>query len=86
MASSRLHPLQIDHFFEALAPDRRYEAIGVILSGGATDGTVGLRAIKAQDGITFAQDGSAQHMSMPRSAVAAGCVDFVLRRRFSPGA
>ncbi len=69
----------IDFFFEALAHDQRERAVGVILSGTATDGTLGLEAIKAEGGITFAQDDSAQYDSMPRSAVAAGCVDFVLK-------
>ena len=50
----------------------------MILSGTATDGTLGLTAIKAEGGITFAQDDSARYASMPRSAVAAGCVDFIL--------
>jgi two-component system CheB/CheR fusion protein len=68
----------IDSFLESLAPDQRERAIGVILSGTATDGTLGLEAIKAEGGITFAQDESAKYDSMPRSAVAAGCVDFVL--------
>ncbi|MGH8624912.1 MAG: chemotaxis protein CheB, partial [Gammaproteobacteria bacterium] len=68
----------IDFFFESLAEDQREQAIGVILSGTATDGTLGLTAIKAEGGITFAQDDSARYDSMPRSAVAAGCVDFVL--------
>ena len=68
----------IDFFFESLAQDQRERAIGVILSGTATDGTLGLAAIKAEGGITFAQDDSARYDSMPRSAVAAGCVDFVL--------
>ena len=68
----------IDFFFESLAEDQRQRAIGVILSGTATDGTLGLEAIKAEGGITFAQDDSARYDSMPRSAVAAGCVDFVL--------
>src|SRR5204863_8314709 len=71
------HP--IDAFFESLAHDQRQRAIGVVLSGTATDGTVGLEAIKAEGGITFAQDDSAKYNSMPRSAVAAGCVDFVLK-------
>lgn len=69
----------IDTFFEALAQDRREQAIGVIPSGTATDGTLGLEAIKAEGGITFAQDDSAKYDSMPRHAVAAGCVDFVLK-------
>ncbi len=68
----------IDFFFESLAQDQRERAIGVILSGTASDGTLGLEAIKAEGGITFAQDESAKYDSMPRSAVAAGCVDLVL--------
>src|SRR2546425_13042487 len=71
----------IDFFFESLAQDQRECAIGVILSGTASDGTLGMEAIKANGGITFAQDESARYDSMPRSAIAAGCVDFV----FSPG-
>ena len=69
----------IDSFFESLAQDQRERAIGVILSGTATDGTLGLEAIKAEGGITFAQDDTAKYDSMPRSAIAAGCVDFVLK-------
>ncbi len=68
----------IDMFFESLAQDQRERAIGVVLSGTASDGTLGLEAIKAEGGITFAQDDSAKYDSMPRSAVAAGCVDLVL--------
>jgi two-component system CheB/CheR fusion protein len=68
----------IDFFFESLAEDQKEMAIGVILSGTATDGTMGLEAIKAEGGITFAQDDSARYDSMPHSAIAAGCVDFVL--------
>jgi two-component system CheB/CheR fusion protein len=68
----------IDFFFEALARDQQERAVGVILSGNASDGTVGLEAIKAEGGLTFAQDASARYDSMPRSAVAAGCVDAVL--------
>ena len=68
----------IDTFFESLALDRRERAVGIVLSGTATDGTLGLEAIKAEGGITFAQDHSAKHDSMPRSAVASGSVDVVL--------
>ncbi|HUQ34754.1 MAG TPA: chemotaxis protein CheB [Aestuariivirga sp.] len=67
----------IDFFFESLAQDQRERAIGVVLSGTASDGTMGLEAIKAEGGITFAQDHSARYDSMPRSAIAAGCVDYV---------
>jgi len=68
----------IDFFFESLARDQHECAIGVILSGTASDGTLGMEAIKADGGITFAQDESARYDSMPRNAIAAGCVDFVL--------
>ena len=68
----------VDQFFRALAEDRRHQAIGVVLSGTATDGTLGLEAIKGEGGITFAQDATAQHEGMPHSAIASGCVDFVL--------
>jgi two-component system CheB/CheR fusion protein len=69
----------IDHFFRSLAADRGSSGIAVLLSGDSTDGTRGILAIKAAGGITFAQDGdSAAQPAMPRSAVATGCVDFVL--------
>ncbi len=68
----------IDFFLEALARDQHERAIGVILSGTASDGTLGLCAVKEEGGITFAQDHSAAYDSMPRNAIAAGCVDFVL--------
>jgi two-component system CheB/CheR fusion protein len=71
--------LPIDHLFRSLAEDQGGQAIGVVLSGGGTDGTLGLEEIKAAGGITFAQEASsAKHDSMPRSAIGAGCVDFVL--------
>ncbi|MDA8390647.1 MAG: PAS domain S-box protein [Gammaproteobacteria bacterium] len=68
----------IDSFLESLAADRQEQAIGVILSGNASDGTLGLEAIKAHGGVTFAQDDSAQYHSMPHSAIFAGCVDRIL--------
>jgi PAS domain S-box-containing protein len=71
-------PHSIDFFFESLAADQCAHAIGVVLSGSASDGTLGLEAIKAEGGITFAQDASAKFDSMPRNAIAAGCVDYVL--------
>ena len=71
--------LPIDQFFRSLAEEEGKWAIGVILSGNGADGTQGLLAIKAAGGITFAQDGkSAKYPGMPASAIAAGCVDFVL--------
>ena len=73
--------LPIDDFFASLAEDRKDRAIGVILSGTASDGTLGLKAIKAEGGFTFAQDDSAKYDSMPRSAIAAGYVDYILSPR-----
>ena len=74
--TGRLH-LPIDSFFRSLAPDAKGRAIGVVLSGSGNDGTEGLRAIKAEGGITMAQEPeSAQFKSMPESAIAAGVVDF----------
>lgn len=71
--------LPIDDFFRTLADDAQSNAIGVILSGTASDGTFGLRAIKAAGGITFAQsEASCEYDGMPHSAIAAGHVDFVL--------
>src|SRR5499427_9138329 len=68
----------IDTFLRSLAQDLGNNAIGVILSGTASDGTIGLTSIKGEGGITFAQDSSAKYDGMPASAIAAGCVDLVL--------
>ena len=76
---TRGHHMPIDRFLRSLAEDQRSNAIGIILSGTASDGTLGLTAIKAEGGITFAQDEkSAKFDGMPQNAIAAGCVDFVL--------
>jgi PAS domain S-box-containing protein len=76
---ARGHAMPIDHFFRSIAEDQGNTAIGVILSGTGSDGTLGLAAIKAEGGVTFAQDEeSAKYYGMPRSAIAAGCVDSVL--------
>ncbi len=69
----------IDHLFRSLAQAQKTRSIGVVLSGEGTDGALGLQAIKAEGGITFAQDaGSARHASMPRSAIVEGVVDYIL--------
>ncbi|MGB8991620.1 MAG: chemotaxis protein CheB [Desulfobaccales bacterium] len=71
--------LPVDTFLTSLAADRGGQAIGVILSGTASDGVQGMKAIKEAGGITFAQDDkTAKYSGMPQSSVAAGCVDFVL--------
>jgi len=72
-------PMPIDFFFQSLAEDKKERAVGVVLSGTGSDGTLGLRAIKAMEGITFAQDPqTAKHDGMPRSAIDSGVVDLVL--------
>jgi two-component system, chemotaxis family, CheB/CheR fusion protein len=69
----------VDFFFKALAADCRNQAIGVVLSGTGSDGAEGLRAIKEQGGVTFAQyPGSARFSGMPEAAIATGAVDFPL--------
>ena len=69
----------IDFFMRSLAEAHNSKSIGVVLSGTASDGTRGLAAIKAEGGITFAQDRqSAKYDGMPHSAITSGCVDFIL--------
>ncbi|MBN3994754.1 MAG: PAS domain-containing protein [Nostoc sp. NMS2] len=68
-----------DAFFTSLAADRGNKAIAVVLSGADGDGSLGLKAIKAAGGVTFAQcEDTAKFDSMPNTAVATGNVDFVL--------
>lgn len=75
---STLGNFVVDFFMTGLAELYKNNAIGVILSGTATDGTRGLKAIKAEGGITFAQDDSAEFDGMPQSASDSGYVDFNL--------
>jgi two-component system CheB/CheR fusion protein len=71
--------LPIDFFFRTLAADRKSRAAAVILSGTGSDGSVGLKDIKDNDGLLLAQsEGSAKHDGMPGSARATGLVDMVL--------
>ncbi|MHB8500278.1 MAG: chemotaxis protein CheB [Candidatus Acidiferrales bacterium] len=76
---SRGMHMPVDHFMRSLAEQKGNRAIGVLLSGSGSDGTLGLAEIQAHGGMTFAQDdGTAKYDGMPRSAVVAGCVDYVL--------
>ncbi|MEO8662188.1 MAG: chemotaxis protein CheB [Bryobacteraceae bacterium] len=69
----------INEFFSALAEDQGNRASGVVLSGIASDGTIGLQAIKAAGGSTFAQEKlTAKFDGMPASAIGSGAVDSVL--------
>ena len=78
--------MPIDVFFSSLAEVHQSHAIGIVLSGNGVDGTQGLKNIKDQGGITFAQDlDTAAFDSMPRSAVEAEVVDFILAPEEMPG-
>jgi two-component system CheB/CheR fusion protein len=71
----------IDVFFTSLAEDQGEQAIGVVLSGGGSDGTLGLKAVKENGGLTIAQGANVtrpRFADMPSNAVAAGFVDLVL--------
>jgi two-component system CheB/CheR fusion protein len=71
----------IDVFFTSLAEDQGEHAIGVVLSGGGSDGTLGLKALKENGGLTIAQGANQtrpRFADMPSNAVAAGFVDLVL--------
>jgi len=70
--------ISIDILFSSLAETHKKNVIGIILSGNASDGTKGLKAIKKAGGTTFAQDDTAKYKSMPTSAINAGVVDHVL--------
>jgi two-component system CheB/CheR fusion protein len=77
--TARGQRLSIDFFFRSLAQDQRERAMCVILSGSGSDGTQGLRAIKAEGGMAMAQNpASAEYDSMPSSAIATGLVDYTL--------
>jgi two-component system, chemotaxis family, CheB/CheR fusion protein len=69
----------IDLFFTSLAEDQKDKAIGIILSGTGTEGTLGLREIKAEGGLTIVQEPtSAQFDGMPQSAIAAKTADYIV--------
>ncbi len=70
--------LSIDTFLRSLAESRQNQAIGVLLSGTASDGTRGFQTIKAQGGLTFAQEpSSTSYGEMPQNAIRAGLVDWI---------
>ena len=70
----------IDHLFRSLARECEHRCIGIVLTGAGNDGTAGLRTIKAAGGLTIAQDpATAEHASMPESAISAGVVDKILK-------
>ncbi len=71
--------LSIDFFFRSLALDQHERAIGIVLSGTGSDGTMGLRAIKGEGGMIMAQStDTAEFTGMPESAIGTGLVDYVM--------
>jgi len=71
--------LPIDFFFRSLAQDQLEGAIGIVLSGTGSDGTLGMRAIKTEGGMLMVQSPeSSEHDGMPQNAIATGMVDFIL--------
>ena len=71
--------MPIDDFFQSLALDQKGNAIGVILSGTASDGSLGVKAIKLAGGTTIAQsEDSAEFNGMPHNAIATNQIDFIL--------
>jgi two-component system, chemotaxis family, CheB/CheR fusion protein len=75
----RGHRLPIDFLFRSLAQDQRERAIGIVLSGTGSDGSLGVRAIKGEGGMVMVQTpDSCEFDGMPRSAIATDMVDYVL--------
>jgi two-component system CheB/CheR fusion protein len=79
--------LPIDYFFRALADDQGDRAVAIVLSGTGTDGTLGVQAVKAKDGLTMVQAlDSARYTGMPESALSTGQIDLALAPRDMPEA
>jgi two-component system CheB/CheR fusion protein len=79
--------MPVDFFLRSLAEDQHARAIGIVLSGTGTDGTLGLKEIKAAGGMTMVQDPpTAQYDGMPRSAIASGSADYTLPAEEMPEA
>jgi len=69
----------IDFFLRSLAEDQKERAVGIVLSGTGTEGTLSLKDIKGNGGLSLVQDPiTAKYDGMPRSAIAAGAQDFIL--------
>jgi two-component system CheB/CheR fusion protein len=81
---TQFHPLSsprapINHFFRSLAEQQAERAVGIILSGMGSDGTIGIQCIKGELGMVMVQEpASAKYDGMPQSAIHTGLADFVL--------
>lgn len=70
----------IDHFFRTMAATHDGNGVAVILTGTGSDGTVGIKDVKAKGGVIIVQDpNEAEYDGMPESAIATGMVDWILR-------
>ena len=71
--------MPIDYFFRSLSEDQKEKAIAIILSGTASDGTLGIKAVKGEGGMVMVQDpDTAKYEGMPKSAIQTGLVDFIV--------
>ncbi|MFZ1426596.1 MAG: CheR family methyltransferase [Geminicoccaceae bacterium] len=79
------HP--IDGLFASLAADQGRGVVAIILSGGGSDGSIGLAMVKQHGGIVLVQDPlTAEHATMPSQAIATDIVDAVLAPEAMPEA
>ena len=79
------HRMPIDFFFRSLAEEKKEQAIGIVLSGTGSDGTLGIRSIKAEGGMVMAQTSeSSEYASMPRSVIDIGLADYILSPKEMP--
>ncbi len=78
-AEPRGHRLPIDLFFRSLAQSKQEMAMGIVLSGTGSDGTLGIQSIKTEGGMVMVQSPeSSEYDGMPRSAIATGLADYIL--------
>lgn len=79
------HRMPIDFFFRSLAEEKKERAIGIVLSGTGSDGTLGIRSIKAEAGMVMAQTPeSSEYDSMPRNVIDTGLADYILPPKEMP--
>jgi two-component system CheB/CheR fusion protein len=75
--NERIH-FPVDDFFRSLSTDQKSYALGVVLSGADSDGTLGLQAIKGEGGLSVAQSPeTAEQRGMPLSSIEMDHVDFI---------
>jgi len=75
----RSRHLPIDFFLRSLAEDQGEKAVGIVLSGTGSDGSLGLKEIKAANGLVIVQDeASAKYNGMPKNAINTGVADYIL--------